>query len=253
MRNAVGGVQSALVLGGGSDIAQATAFRLVERGCRTVILAARRPDDLDAVAARLKEAGASTVETVPFDAADTDTHPAMIDELFARHGDIDLVLVAFGVLGDQDEFDDDIAAAVAAVEVNYVGGVSTGLATVKRMKEQGHGVLVYLSSVAGERVRQSNLVYGSSKAGLDGFAQGLGDRVVGDGVDVMVVRPGFVISKMTEGLDPVPFSTTPDEVAASIVGGLEKRSHTVWSPPILRWVMLALRHVPRAVFRRLPV
>lgn len=253
MRNAVGGVQSALVLGGGSDIAQATATRLVERGCRTLILAARRPDDLAAAAERLRQAGAATVETVAFDASDPAAHPALLEELFERHGDLDLVLVAFGVLGDQDDFDDDIAAAVGAVEVNFVAGVSTGLAAVKQMKRQGHGTLVFLSSVAGERVRQSNLVYGSSKAGLDGFAQGLGDRVAGDGIDVMVVRPGFVATKMTEGMDPAPFSTTPEAVADSIVGGLEKRSHTVWSPPVLRLVMFVVRHLPRAVFRRMPL
>lgn len=253
MRNAVGGVQSALVLGGGSDIARATALRLVERGCRTVILAARRPEELSDTVDRLKQVGADTVEVVAFDAADTAGHPSFIDGQFERHGDLDLVLVAFGVLGDQDHFDDDIAAAVAAVEVNYVGAVSTGLATARQMKRQGHGTMVFLSSVAGERVRQSNLVYGSSKAGLDGFAQGLGDRLAGDGIDVMVVRPGFVSSKMTEGMDAAPFSTTPDAVADSIVGGLEKRSHTVWSPAILRLVMLVLRHLPRAVFRRLPL
>lgn len=241
-----------LVLGGGSDIAQATVRRLVERGCRTVVLAARRPDELSDVAVRLKEAGATSVDTVAFDASQPHTHAALLDELFDRYGDLDLVLIAFGVLGDQDTFDDDIDAAVAAVEVNYVGGVASGLAAARCMKRQGHGTIVFLSSVAGERVRQANYVYGSSKAGLDGFAQGLGDRLAGTGVDVMVVRPGFVRTKMTEGMDAAPFSTTPDAVAASIVSGLEKGSNTVWSPPILRLVMFVLRHLPRAIFRRLP-
>jgi decaprenylphospho-beta-D-erythro-pentofuranosid-2-ulose 2-reductase len=217
-----------------------------------VVLAARRPDELADDAAALEKAGATTVESVTFDASDPSTHGAFIDEVFERVGDIDLVLVAFGVLGDQDDFDDDIDAAVAAVEVNYVGGVSTGLAAARRMKGQGHGTIVFLSSVAGERVRQANFVYGSSKAGLDGFAQGLGDRLAGTGVDVMVVRPGFVATKMTEGMDAAPFSTTPEAVADSIVAGLEKGSHTVWSPPILRLVMFVLRHLPRFVFRRLP-
>lgn len=252
MRNAVGGVQSVLVLGGGSDIAQATVRRLVARGCRTVVLAARRPDELSDAAIALKDAGATTVDTVAFDAGAPATHAALVDDVFDRYGDVDLVLFAFGVLGDQDTFDHDVDAAVAAVEINYVGAVSTGLATAARMKRQGHGTLVFLSSVAGERVRQANFVYGSSKAGLDGFAQGLGDRLAGTGVQVVVVRPGFVTTKMTEGMDAAPFSTTPEAVADSIVTGLEKGSHTVWSPAILRLVMFVLRHLPRAVFRRLP-
>jgi decaprenylphospho-beta-D-erythro-pentofuranosid-2-ulose 2-reductase len=96
-------------------------------------------------------------------------------------------------------------------------------------------------------------MYGSSKAGADGFAQGLGDSLAGTGVDVMVVRPGFVKTKMTEGLDPAPFSTTPEAVAREIVRGLARGSHTVWAPSLLRIVMSALRHVPRPLFRRLPL
>jgi decaprenylphospho-beta-D-erythro-pentofuranosid-2-ulose 2-reductase len=121
------------------------------------------------------------------------------------------------------------------------------------MKQQGHGTIVLLSSVAGERVRKSNYVYGSSKAGIVGFAQGLGDSLAGTGVRVMVVRPGFVKTKMTAGLDPVPLSTTPEAVADAIVKGLARGSDTVWAPAPLRGVMAALRHVPRAIFRRLPI
>jgi decaprenylphospho-beta-D-erythro-pentofuranosid-2-ulose 2-reductase len=177
----------------------------------------------------------------------------VLDDAFEALGDVDAALVAFGVLGDQDAFDGDADAAVAAVTTNYVGGVSVGLRLAERLRRQGHGALIFLSSVAGERVRKSNFVYGSSKAGMDGFAQGLGDRLDGSGVDVMIVRPGFVRTKMTEGLDDVPFSTTPEAVAEAIVRGLEKGSHTVWSPPVLRLVMMVLRHMPRAVFRRLPL
>jgi decaprenylphospho-beta-D-erythro-pentofuranosid-2-ulose 2-reductase len=110
-----------------------------------------------------------------------------------------------------------------------------------------------MSSVAGERARKSNYVYGASKAGIDAFAQGLGDRLAGTGVNVMVVRPGFVHTKMTAGMDQAPLSTTPDAVAAEIVKGLARGSHTVWAPPPLRLVMSVLRHVPRPIFRRLPI
>jgi decaprenylphospho-beta-D-erythro-pentofuranosid-2-ulose 2-reductase len=252
MRNAVGGVQSVLVLGGGSDIALATADLLVDRGARTVVLAARRPALLDEAVERLRQRGADTVATATFDASQPHTHSAFVDEVFDTYGDIDLVLVAFGVLGDQDLFDDDVDAAVAAVQTNYVGGVASGLAVARRMRKQGHGTIVFLSSVAGERVRQANFVYGSSKAGLDGVAQGLGDRVAADGIEVMIVRPGFVHTKMTEGMDAAPLSTTPAAVAESIVAGHEKGSHTVWSTAPLRVRMLVHRQLPRAVFRRLP-
>jgi len=113
-----------------------------------------------------------------------------------------------------------------------------------------HGSLVVLSSVAGERGRKDNFIYGSTKAGLDTFAQGLGDSLHGTGVHVMVVRPGFVETKMTAGREKAPFSTTPDAVADAIVAGLRKGSEIVWVPAALRFVFSGLRHLPRPVFRR---
>lgn len=252
MQNAVGAVQSALILGGGSEIAAATAVQLAQRGCTRFVLAARHPDELDAVEARILAAGAATVERLAFDALDTSSHEEVIDKAFAG-GDVDLVLLAFGVLGSQSDFDADPAAAVQAVQANYVGGVSASLHVARCMRRQGHGVLVVLSSVAGERVRAANFVYGSSKAGLDGFALGLGDAVFDSGIRVMVVRPGFVHTRMTEGMDPAPLSTTPDQVAADIMRGLEKGAEIVWSPAPLRYVLSVLRHVPRPIFRKLPV
>jgi decaprenylphospho-beta-D-erythro-pentofuranosid-2-ulose 2-reductase len=114
-------------------------------------------------------------------------------------------------------------------------------------------LIVALSTVAGERVRRSNFVYGSSKAGFDAFFQGLGDSLVGTGVRVMIVRPGFVHTKMTEGLEPAPLATTAEAVADAIVHGMERGSEVIWVPPALRFVMSGLRHVPRALFRKLPV
>jgi len=121
------------------------------------------------------------------------------------------------------------------------------------MRAQGHGTLCVFSTVAGERPRRSNFVYGSSKAGLDAFAQGLGDSLVGTGVNVVVVRPGFVHTKMTQGLDAAPLATTPEKVAEATLEGIAKGAHTVWAPPALRYVMSVLRHVPRPIFRRLPL
>jgi len=253
VRDALGNVQSVLVLGGGSDIALATVRRLVDGRARTVVLAAHHPDALGPTADELRAAGATTVEVVPFDADATDTHTAMIDGLFERFGDFDVVLIAFGVLGDQAVAEHDADAALEIARVNYLGTISVAVPVANRMKAQGHGTIVALSSVAGERVRRSNFVYGSSKAGMDGFLQGLGDSLVGTGVKVMLVRPGFVATKMTEGMSPAPLSTTADAVAAAIVAGLARGSETVWVPGTLRYVMSVLRHVPRPIFRKPPL
>ena len=253
MQDALGALQSVLVLGGGSEIAFATLRRLVTSRTRTVVLAARRPDDLRAVVEEVRGLGAKSVEAVAFDAAATETHEAFVDECFDRFGDFDVVLVAFGVLGDQDESERDPDAAAHVARVNYLGAVSVGMPVARRMRAQGHGAIVALSSVAGERARRSNFVYGSSKAGMDAFFQGLGDSLAGSGVHVMVVRPGFVHSKMTDGMEPAPMATTTDAVAVAIERGLAKHAHTVWVPPALRYVMTVLRHVPRPVFRKLPV
>ncbi|MFM9367036.1 decaprenylphospho-beta-D-erythro-pentofuranosid-2-ulose 2-reductase [Streptomyces sp. Da 82-17] len=251
MKDAFGTPQSLLVLGGSSEIALATARRLVARRTRTVHLAGRPGPALESAAAELRDMGAE-VHTHPFDALDPGSHEEAVGKLFTS-GDIDMVLLAFGILGDQQRDEDDPLAAVRVAQTNYTGAVSAGLVCAAALKRQGHGSLVVLSSVAGERARRANFIYGSSKAGLDAFAQGLGDALHGTGVHVMVVRPGFVRSRMTAGLKEAPLATSPEAVAEAIEGGLRRRAEVVWVPGSLRVVMSALRHVPRPVFRRLPL
>ena len=254
MNDAFGRVRSVLVLGGGSDIGLATAQRLVQRGARRVILAARKPDDLAETAALLRASGASTVETTAFDADAFESHPAFLEQLFAEPGgDIDAVVFAFGALSDQVRAEADAAYALDILRTNFLGAVSVLLPLADRMAAQGHGCIVVLSSVAGERGRRSNYVYGSSKAGLDVFCQGLGDRLAPLGVQVLVVRPGFVRSKMTRGLKAVPFAVSPEEVADVIAAGMASGAPVVWAPPRVRWVMSVLRHLPRSLFRRLEI
>jgi len=253
MQDALGGVQTVLVLGGGSDLGLATARRLVDDRATTVVLAGRDPGAMAEGADSLRRAGARRVEVASFDALDRGSHGAFVERCWAEYGDIDLVLVAFGVLGDQDVAEHDADAALAIIDANFTGAVSVLIPLIDRMRAQGHGTVVVLSSVAGERARRSNFVYGSSKAGLDAFCQGMGDALVGTGVRMMIVRPGFVHSKMTEGLDPAPLATTPEAVADAIGEGLAKGREIVWVPAALRGVMSGLRHVPRPVFRRLPV
>lgn len=251
MKDAFGLPQSLLVLGGTSEIALATARRLIARRTRTVWLAGRPSPGLDEAAGRLRALGAE-VRTVAFDALDPAAHEDALGKVFAE-GDIDMVLLAFGTLGDQAHDERDPGAAVRVAQTNYTGAVSAGLVCAGALQAQGHGSLVVLSSVAGERARRANFIYGSSKAGLDAFAQGLGDALYGTGVHVMVVRPGFVRTRMTDGLPEAPLATTPEAVAAAVELGLRRRAETVWVPGALRMVMSALRHLPRGVFRRLPV
>jgi decaprenylphospho-beta-D-erythro-pentofuranosid-2-ulose 2-reductase len=249
MLNALGQPQTVLLLGGTSDIALATARAWARSGDLHVVLAARPGPRRDAAVADLTGAGA-TVEAVDFDAEATDTHPALIDGIGR---DIDVALVAFGVLGDEEQAWQDHDAAVHLATVNYTAPVSVGVCLADRVKRQGHGVIVAMSSVAGERVRRSNFVYGSSKAGMDGFYLGLGEALRGTGGRVLVVRPGFVRTKMTEGRDPAPLSVDADDVAAAIVKGVANGDDLIWVPGAMRGVMSGLRHVPRAVFRKLPL
>jgi decaprenylphospho-beta-D-erythro-pentofuranosid-2-ulose 2-reductase len=251
VRNGLGAPQSLAVFGGGSDIGLATARALVGARTRRVVLAGRRPEAMAAAAEDLRRRGATLVECVAFDAEDGDSHPGVVDAVVELLGEVDVALLAFGVLGDQERAPDDAALAGRIVRTNFAGTVSLTIPLVRRLRAQGHGTLVALSSVAAERPRRSNFVYGASKAGMDAFLQGLADSLEGSGVEVIVVRPGFVHSKMTTGLPAAPFSTTPEEVAAAIVRALVTRPTTVWVPGRLRWVMSGLRHLPRPLFRRL--
>ncbi|GGN40731.1 short-chain dehydrogenase [Streptomyces kronopolitis] len=249
MKDASGLPQSLLVLGGTSDIALATAARFAVHRTRTVWLAGRPTPALEESADRLRALG-TQVRTVPFDALDTGRHEETLGKIFAE-GDLDMVLLAFGVRGDQRRDEQTAAQALRVAQTNYTGAVSAALLCGQALRRQGHGSLVVLSAVAGERARRSDYLYGSSKAGLDTFAQGLGDALHGTGVHVMVVRPGFVRTKMTAGLPAAPLATSPEAVAEAIENGLRRRAELVWVPGVLRWVMAVVRLLPRAVFRRL--
>jgi decaprenylphospho-beta-D-erythro-pentofuranosid-2-ulose 2-reductase len=252
MIDAVGRPQSVLVLGGSSEIAQATVAKLVPARCRTVVLAGREGPRLSEAVDRAKALGADVAEAVAFDATDVAGHGAFADRVFERFGDFDLVIVAAGLLGDQAADEQDPASAASVLTTNFTGLAAAMLAVAGHLRRQGHGRLVVLSSVAGERARKANFVYGSSKAGLDAFSQGLADSLVGTGVRVMIVRPGFVVGRMTEGMSPAPFPTTPEAVADAVVHGIESGASVVYVPPVLRWVFAVMRHLPRAVWRRMP-
>jgi len=253
MNDALGLPQSVLVLGGGSEIARALTRALLARRPATVVLGGRPGSaSLGQAADEARQLGAPAVSTVSFDAGSPPSVAAAVDEAFSQGGDIDLVIIAFGLLGDQQAFERDPPAAIDLATVNYTSSVVAGLAAARHLRAQGHGTVLALSSVAGERVRRSNFVYGSSKAGMDGFFQGLSDALVGSGARAVIVRPGFVRTRMTAGMAPAPFAIDADAVASAVVAGLSKGSATIWAPGLLRPVLTVFRHLPRGLWRRLP-
>lgn len=239
-----------LLLGGTSEIGLAIVRGLADEGRLThVFLAGRTITSLDAARDALEaERPGLSVSVVPFAAEDFDSHERALDEVFSA-GPIDCVISAFGQLGTNDDLEGDPDAVRRIVTVNYVAAVTSGTIVVNKLKAQGYGSLVVLSSVAAERARLDNYVYASTKAGLDAWASGLADSVSGSGIQVLVVRPGFVHTRMTDGLPPAPLSTTPEVVAEVTVKGLRKGSSLVWAPPAVRPLMSTMRHLPRPVFR----
>ncbi len=251
MIDALGRPQSLLLLGGTSEIGTAIAARLLREAGLRLVLAGRAPEALAEAAGRLSDQlPGVVVETIELDADVPEEHRAALEQVFGT-GDIDVVVQAVGVLGDQVAAEDDPSVAVQAARTNYVGAMSLTLHAASLLEAQGHGRMVVLSSVAGLRGRRSNYVYGSSKAGLDVLAQGLGDRLAGTGVELLLVRPGFVRTRMTEHLPEAPLATDPASVAEAVATGLARGRRVVYVPPLLGPVMLVLRVLPSPVFRRL--
>jgi short-subunit dehydrogenase len=240
---------SVVVLGGRSEIGLEVATRLASG--RPVVLAARRSDQLTDERAAVEAAGATAVHTVEFDADRLDDHSRALSEI-AELGPIDTVVLAFGVLGDQARAETDAQHAVAVVHTDFVAQVSVLTHLAQLLRAQGSGRIVVFSSVAGARVRRANYVYGSAKAGLDGFASGLSDALHGSGVSLLLVRPGFVIGRMTEGMSPAPMSRTAGQVADAVAAALGKGRTRVWVPGLLRPAIVVMRALPQAIWRRMP-
>ena len=235
-----------MLIGGTSEIGLAilTALRLPPDA--EVILAGR---DEQRLAAADKELPGQ-VRTVPYDALETSSHQAFVDGVFDA-GRVDLVVSAAGVLVPQADLERDVRRAAELIETNFTGHVSTLLAIASRMRAQGRGTIVVLSSVAAIRPRKANPVYGSAKAGLDAFARGLADRLHGTGVRVLLVRPGFVTGRMTAGMPPAPLATTPEAVGRATAAALRRGQATVWVPPPLAGFALGLKLIPRPLWRRI--
>jgi decaprenylphospho-beta-D-erythro-pentofuranosid-2-ulose 2-reductase len=240
-----------VVLGGTSEIALECVRALQGQEPREVALLGRDLTALGVCAERLRAEGVSRVLELHLEALEVESHEGILGEAIAQLGGVDIVILAVGVLGERGGLPEEMGDAVEVLQVNVVGTGSLLLQAAKGLRDGGGGALVVLSSVAAERPRRSNAVYGASKAGLDSLAQAVGDDLHEEGVRVMVVRPGFVRTRMTAGLAPAPMATTPEVVAEVVLKGLQSGAHTVWAPPTLRWVMLVMRMVPREIFRRI--
>jgi short-subunit dehydrogenase len=238
-----------VIFGGRSEIGVALATRLASGA--PVVLAARRADHLADQIAAVKAAGATAVHVVEFDADELGSHAAVVDSIIAEHGGIGTAVLAFGILGDQALAEHDPVHAAAIVHTDFTAQVSLLTVLADRMRTAESGALVVFSSVAGARVRRANYVYGSAKAGLDGFASGLTDALHGSGVQLLLVRPGFVIGRMTEGMTPAPLSSTPQQVADAAAKALRHGRNQVWVPKPLALLVLGFRMLPRGAWRRL--
>jgi short-subunit dehydrogenase len=239
-----------VIFGGRSEIGTELALRLAPG--RTVVLTTRGGDALEQQVSALTAAGAAAVHVISFDADDLASHGAVLDEITGIHGPIGTAVVAFGILGDQARAESDAAHAVAIVHTDYVAQVSLLTHLANRMRAVRRGRIVVFSSVAGARVRRANYVYGSAKAGLDGFANGLADALHGSGVHLLMVRPGFVIGRMTAGMQPAPLSSTPPQVAEAAARALAEGKRSVWVPGTLAGLVFVMRLLPQSIWRRMP-
>jgi decaprenylphospho-beta-D-erythro-pentofuranosid-2-ulose 2-reductase len=227
--------------------------RLAAEAPLRVLLLGRNRSRLERAAEELRRAQVGEVLIEELDALAFDRHEHVLEQAFAALGGVDIAIDAIGVLGAQRGLDADPKEARQVLEAGLLGAGMLMLAVLRRLRGQGHGTLIALSSVAAERPRASNPVYGAAKAGFDSLAQALADSLRSSGVRVLVVRPGFVRTKMTAKLKPAPFATSAEAVAEATVSGLGRGAEIVWVPATLRYVFAVLRHLPRRLYRRLPL
>ena len=252
MIDGLGSVQSVVLIGGTSEIGIATLHEMGKRKrLQRIVLCGRQSENLQRTAEILAVDFANAkIELVPMDLLNSGTLSLVVEEIFDA-GPIDVVVLAAGVLPDASRAMDDAEYAVASAKVNFLGPLEIGTAALSRFRKQGHGTLVVMSSVAAERPRKDNYVYGSAKSGIDAWANGAADAIVGTAVRVLVVRPGMVRTRMSAGIPEAPLTSNPDDVAKVIAKRLSRGPVTVWVPGKLRWLMFVLRHLPRPIFRKI--
>jgi decaprenylphospho-beta-D-erythro-pentofuranosid-2-ulose 2-reductase len=237
-----------LVLGATSDVAQALAHRFAAHGFN-IVLAARETDRLASVMSDLEIRYNVQVHTVEFNALNYDDHVRFYDDLPEKP---DVVACVFGYLGSQDVAQADFREAEKIIDTNYTGAVSVLNLVANDFEKRRSGSIIGISSVAGDRGRQSNYIYGSAKAAFTAYLSGLRNRMFKSNVHVMTVKPGFIRTKMTAGLPlPAPVTATPEQVASDVFRAYQKQGNLVYTLWMWQFIMLIIRHIPETIFKRL--
>ena len=243
-------MRKVLIIGATSAIAQETAKRFAEGGDQ-LFLAGRNPEKLDALAADLRVRGAAKVASMALDLNDFDRHATLVDMAYEALGGLDTVLIAHGTLSDQKACEQDFQVALRGYHTNFLGAVSLLTMLANRFEAQGHGCLAVISSVAGDRGRQSNYYYGSAKGGLSVFLQGLRNRLAPSGVQVLTIKPGFVDTPMTVDFRKGALWVGPNTIAAGIHRAIRRRSDEVYLPWFWWGIMAVIKAIPERIFKRL--
>ncbi|MBA64077.1 MAG: short-chain dehydrogenase [Planctomycetaceae bacterium] len=243
--------ETVVVVGATSDIARATALELARH--YNLILAGRDDTELGIISQDIATRRECHITTLKFEALSSENHAEFIEDCFTKAGKIAGTVVCHGFLPEQVQAQRDWDLARKTLDVNFTSCVSLLEPFMERLESQGHGFIAVISSVAGDRGRQSNYLYGAAKGGLSVYLQGLRNRGKHTGVHVMTVKPGFVATEMTVGLvDPKsPLVAQPQQVAKDIVRGIKKQRNVIYSRWFWRYIMLIIRSIPERIFKRL--
>lgn len=243
-------MQKILIVGAASAIAEATARLCAARG-DALFLVGRNAARLETIAADLRVRGAALVDCLVMDATDRAAHAAMLDAACAALGGLDVALLAHGTLPDQKACEVSVELTLQEIDSNALSVIALATLLAARLEAQGHGTLAAISSVAGDRGRQSNYVYGAAKGMVTLFLQGLRNRLAKKGVQVLTIKPGFVDTPMTAAFKKGALWAQPEDVARGILRAIARRRDVVYLPGFWRLIMLLIRHIPERLFKRL--
>lgn len=241
-----------LILGATSPVARAIAAEYAGAG-HDAIVAGRDLDEITRIASDVAIRAGVDAHAIVFDALELDSHESFVDEVYEALGEVDVAVIAFGAMGEQEESQQDITAARRVIDTNYTGAVSIAELLADRMVERGSGSIIGISSVAGERGRRSNYIYGSAKGAFTLFLGGLRNRVAEAGVHVLTVKLGFVDTRMTFGMEsPIP-KASPEQAARAIFGAQRSGKDILYYPRFWAPIMGVIRSIPERLFKHLDI